>query len=348
MIFMGKMLFNSIVTQNYKSGIMTENESISFKWIRTFAMLSIVLCHLFEGYHDVGFHIFNVGVQVFLVMSGYLYGCKNIIDWHDWAKKRIKKIYFPYVVYLLVVIPLFALFHEDSLNWKSVPVYFANLQGIIFLGSQSGFTKIIGLNHVWFLTAIMFAYFSTPFLQKIKKYSNLTLFGLLAFVACAYLALPSWRYFFALSWIYLYAIGYLFANLGEKWKMFYLVLFVVALMYACIVFPWENVGCFDTKIYRLIHDLEGIFVVLVGVWLLKLKKTLKLPRFVSFLDKYSYPVFLVHYIIMSGPFSMSYITPYVSLNIVIMLLTTILVTYIFVKLLNYLEKLFLALFQKQK
>lgn len=320
---------------------MTENESRSLLWIRTLAMLSIVVCHLFQAYQNVGSHIFNVGVQVFLVMSGYLYGHKNIVDWYDWAKKRIKKVYFPYFVFLIVVIPLFALFHEDAMKWKSVPVYFANLQGFIFLGKKMDFTKIEGLNHIWFITAIMCAYFSTPLLQKIKKYSNFAMPVLLAFVAGAYLVFPSWMYVFGLSWVYLYAVGYLFANLGKKWKLFYFVLCAVALICLFFIFKWEDIDHFYQPIYRLIHDLGGVFIVIAGVGLSKMIKTLKVPKFISFLDKYSYHIFLVHFIILCGPFSMAHCTPYFGLNIILMLLTTVLATYLFTKLVNLVDSLLL-------
>ena len=61
-------------------------ESHGLVIIRVFAMLSIVVCHLFQSYNHGLAGLFNIGVQVFFVLSGYLYGTKMILDWKNWAK----------------------------------------------------------------------------------------------------------------------------------------------------------------------------------------------------------------------------------------------------------------------
>ncbi len=78
----------------------TRQESISLTYIRVLAMFSIILCHLFQTYHLVGWSdIFNMGVQVFFVMSGFLYGHKQIDNWKEWYIKRAKRIYIPYLIF---------------------------------------------------------------------------------------------------------------------------------------------------------------------------------------------------------------------------------------------------------
>ena len=242
---------------------MTESESKSLVWIRTFAMLSIVVCHIFQAYHNKWADVFNMGVQVFLVMSGYLYGYKYITEWHDWVKKRVKKIYLPYIIFLIAVIPLYVLFHNEAMKWKAVPFYFLNLQGFrLLVGGEFG--RIEGLRHVWFITAIMCAYFVTPILQKVKKQSNTALPILLALVAVAYIVFPSLRYVFVFSWVYLYAIGYLFVNLSRKWKLFYLgicLVVLIYLLYLCVNLGWKGYRHPYQYPYRLIHDIVGIISV---------------------------------------------------------------------------------------
>jgi peptidoglycan/LPS O-acetylase OafA/YrhL len=312
---------------------LTENESNSLVWIRTLAMLSIVVTHLFQAYRNIWADVFNTGVQVFLVMSGYLYGYKNITDWRGWVRKRFKKIYLPYLVFLIAVIPLYALFHEEAMKWKVLPLYFCNLQGFRFLRGGT-FARIEGIRHVWFITAIMVAYLSTPFLQRLKKNSKVALPALLMLIAVAYMIAPSLRYVFVLSWVYLYAIGYLFVNLDKKWRLFYIGLFSIALLYLCVIIQWDDFRHAYQPIYRCFHDLVGICVVLVGVWLLSSIKNLRVPKVVSFLDKYSFHIFMVHFIIICGPFSMAHVTPYIGLNVVIMLLATAIATFFFVKLMD--------------
>lgn len=80
---------------------MTYQESISLTYIRVFAMFSIILCHLFQTYHLVGWSdIFNMGVQVFFVMSGFLYGYKQIDNWREWYIKRLKGFISPILFFL--------------------------------------------------------------------------------------------------------------------------------------------------------------------------------------------------------------------------------------------------------
>ncbi len=317
---------------------MTETESKSLVWIRSLAMLSIVVCHLFQAYHNVWADVFNIGVQVFLVMSGYLYGYKVIDNWKDWGKKRIKKVYIPYLVFLILVIPFYALFHEEAMKWKVLPFYFVNLQGFRFLYGGA-FARIEGLRHVWFITAIMCAYMATPFLQRLRKYSAVALPLLIATIAVAYFATPSLRYVFVLSWFYLYAIGYLFVNLENKWRSFYLVLAaIVILILFSSISGNDFLHPYDYR-YRLIHDIVGVFVVIVGVYLLSLIKNLKTPKVIEILDKYSYYIFIVHFIIMCGPFSLSTVTSNTALNVIIMLSASALVTWLFSIIMNRLNSL---------
>ena len=318
---------------------LSDAQSKSLTWIRVMAMLSIVICHLCQAYHSIGADLFNMGVQVFLVMSGYLYGHKSIMDWGTWAKKRVKRVYCPYLLFLVAVIPLYAIFHNEAMNWKALPVYFVNLQGFRLL-PKLGFLRIEGIRHVWFITAIMCAYLTTPVLQNIKKYSKIALPVILFFVAVVYYLTPSYRYVFVLSWVYLYAVGYIFANLNEKWQRFYLLLFLALLVLVIWNIHWEDFRHPWRASYRLIHDFVGVVFVLGGIKVLSSIRGLSVPRGIRFMDKYSFPVFLVHFIIMHGPFSMAFITPYRWLNIIVMLMTTAVATTVFVYIYDTCEHLF--------
>ncbi len=59
----------------------SDEESKAISLVRIMAMFSIVLCHVFQAYNNSLAWRFNVGVQVFLVLSGYLYGHKEISGW---------------------------------------------------------------------------------------------------------------------------------------------------------------------------------------------------------------------------------------------------------------------------
>lgn len=185
----------------------------------------------------------------------------------------------------------------------------------------------------------MCAYLTTPLLQRLRKHANWVLPCLLALILICYVGAPSLKYVFVLSWFYLYAIGYLFVNLSANWKKIYLALFTVGLIVILSKIDVRSFSNSYSTIYRAIHDIVGVFVVVVGVWCLSKIKNIKVPGAITMFDKYSYYIFLVHFTIMHGPFSMAYITPYIGLNILIMLLSTTVATFLFVKILNFVESI---------
>ena len=73
---------------------MERNYKISI--IRILSMISIVLCHIFQAQKMTFAFWLNVGVQVFLFMSGFLYGKKNIENTWSWIKRQFSKILIPY------------------------------------------------------------------------------------------------------------------------------------------------------------------------------------------------------------------------------------------------------------
>ena len=329
---------------------LTIQESHGLVIIRVFAMLSIVVCHLFQSYNLGLAGLFNIGVQVFFVLSGYLYGTKMILDWKNWAKKRIHKIYLPYFVFLILVIPLYAFFHPEVMRWKWLPIYFLNLDGFRFLlGSVGESMTIEGLRHVWFLTAIMVAYFTTPLLQHIRNASKekLTIVLLLVLTIAGYLILPM-HYMFVIAWVYLYSFGYLLASLKDS-KLVIIILFVGAFATAILRYPFHHLSIWN-PVNRIFHDVWGIFLVVfptllcgiksVGYAVNRLFKIKWLSSLVLFFDKYSFYIYIVHFIIICGPFSMAHITSHIGLNVIMMLLTTAAATFLFVNVLKFFEKAF--------
>lgn len=89
--------------------------------IRFVALILIICCHSCEwigytlGQSDKLGEIGNwcaVGVQIFLILSGYLYGAKADLFRHenriDWLIRNFKKISLDYFVYLfLVIFPIY-------------------------------------------------------------------------------------------------------------------------------------------------------------------------------------------------------------------------------------------------
>ena len=106
---------------------LTAQESCAISYIRVLAMCSIVLCHFLQALDSNWAWAFNIGVQ-FLLISGYLYGHKHIEGWIGWFGKRFIRIYVPFVLFFIAVIPVYAV--SEKITAKQIVVYLLDLQGI--------------------------------------------------------------------------------------------------------------------------------------------------------------------------------------------------------------------------
>ncbi|MBR4723604.1 MAG: acyltransferase family protein, partial [Clostridia bacterium] len=78
-----------MIRRDYSLGISREESNI-ISVIRVFAMFLIVLCHISYTYGKFAFigQVFNVGVDVFFIVSGFIYGQKQIECTYKWVKNR--------------------------------------------------------------------------------------------------------------------------------------------------------------------------------------------------------------------------------------------------------------------
>ncbi len=113
--------------------MISENESRAIKYIRVGSMSAIVICHILQSYANRWAFVFNIGVQVFLVLSGYLYGKKIVTNWKKWAVGRVRRVYVPMFLFLIIVLPLYLFFHREIFSWKAYALNYLNLQGIPFV-----------------------------------------------------------------------------------------------------------------------------------------------------------------------------------------------------------------------
>ena len=78
-------------------------------WLRAAGMLMILLCHFTQqsgnSYLVMSSQFFNIGNDIFFIMSGFLFGIqeKTLNSMVQWYKKRIKRIYVPYEMMIIVL-----------------------------------------------------------------------------------------------------------------------------------------------------------------------------------------------------------------------------------------------------
>ena len=192
----------------------------SLTGLRAVAMLTVFCSHLsylaetpYQGFYaliDNG----KFGVNFFLVLSGFVLalGYSDKVNANDFCqdvqfvKKRLKKIYIPYLITLILAIPLYifdAVLIEGALN---VPLMISRL--IINIGMIQSAIPFIkystSINVVsWFISTIYIIYLLTPGILRLnnkasKHYTLLKLvilmFTVLFLYCCFYMAIREIEY----------------------------------------------------------------------------------------------------------------------------------------------------------
>lgn len=155
-----------------RSDILTNSQSIAISVIRVLAMSLIVACHFAQAYGYTIAFLLNVGVQIFFFTSGFLYGKIDVVRPWEFYKKRLLRVYVPYIMVVTVVLLIQGLLGTWTVNMRDVIVYACNLQGFVS-------TSVDGLNHLWFLSVLMICYLLVPWLQRLWRYKPWLLVGMM-------------------------------------------------------------------------------------------------------------------------------------------------------------------------
>lgn len=111
-----------------------------------------------QYYGNEGAWSLNVGVQLFLVIGGFLYGARDITSPIGFYKRQLKKILIPYYLFLIPVTVLYFAFVPERISLYSAVAVF------LCAGTPDR------LEHLWFVGYILFCYLITPLLCELKKY----------------------------------------------------------------------------------------------------------------------------------------------------------------------------------
>lgn len=308
---------------------MKRDASVSI--IRNLSLLAIICCHILQGLNIEAAFWVNLGVQVFLFMSGFLYGQKNIENPLQWYIKQFKKIFIPYILVVSAIILIDSRIFEISYTKTTI---LSNLLGL------QGFRDIIPtISHTWFVSYILIYYFLTPLLQsfKLEKLNN---FQTVIFLIVSFLFLYIFDYFaitaVSSAWVFNYILGYLFAKKyttkDKKQRNFVITFtiltFIVLIPRIIIQYQLFNIHIpsilinKSTYIQHYSHVLLGSWIFII-LYLLLSKYKIKYNRILQFSDKYSYCIYLVHQIFILYHMSILHLTNSLILNILCILILSI-------------------------
>ena len=143
---------------------MIKNKDFNLSFVRLVSFLMIISCHILQGLNNIFAFWLNVGVQIFLFISGYLYGSKKVDDYKSFYLKRLNKILLPCSILVIIITILSKIFLNTSYSGITIV---ANILGF---GGFYGTIKL--LTHTWFVSYILLCYFITPILDKYFNNEN--------------------------------------------------------------------------------------------------------------------------------------------------------------------------------
>ena len=321
-------------------------DSKAISSIRFVALCMIVACHIFQGEDMALAWWFNVGVQIYLFISGFLYGTKKITDANAWIKKRLVRILVPYYLLLAVVIAFYLIFARDLLKMNSVLSNISLLQG---------FTNVFipGIEHLWFISYIILCYLITPVLQEADISNTKNSTGrYLAELMLLLLGLQILKYLNVINLIIpdigAYIIGYYFSRRHFYYNKYeglaksvstgrsvtavftlciLTTILTIYLQYFCKGGPLSLLLSIKWEISAWNHTILGmsLFLALYLLFdrLYRLKSHRILRCIINWSDVYSYTVYLTHQIFILGKYSMLNITGSKAANITLIIICSV-------------------------
>ena len=262
--------------------------------IRIFAFVFIVFLHTLNRQFGVdvwmgGYAIISIGVNLFIMISGYL-----LLDKTEetivFFKKRI-----------LNILPLFLVFNIIYIYFGKIPIM-PVLKG-----------KAITASHFWYIYMILGLYLLTPWLQKVLKYvEKETLFVVFLWFLCNILN-PYLRYFnlaeipfsnFPLTgFIGYYILGYFVKKYDNKVKRtsFILIIVIYALGFLLSFLSTKYVLAVTGKRVSDFFDKNslGTFIMTISFFVFWCKFNFsKRDRIIKIVADSTYFAFLVHLIVL--------------------------------------------------
>lgn len=324
-------------------------KNYEYSFVRFVSMIMIIFCHTFEwigytlGVSEILGIIGNflaVGVQMFFILSGILYGRKKWLfekeTYTEFIFRNYKKILKDYYIYaILVIFPVYFLANSGKTDF---PHMIYNAFKVL---TCSG--VIEGVHHLWFIPYILFCYLITPMLYEIKKQVNtvirriIVLIGVLVTFEIIDIAFDS---YFIATWINCYVVGFWGPDIIEDLTLTSkkMLLGLSAILLIPVTILWCNAryiikplcsGVLTSMVCEYVINFtrafDALFLVVLAVCggSKILGRTQKFISFLECSDRYSYDVFIVHMIYVKGAFSMLNLTSNYLTNIFCVLVMTI-------------------------
>lgn len=320
----------------------TKEKYFNISLLRTMATIIIVVFHiLLKTSPGDGrtYFPFYIGVPVFLFVSGFLYARKPITDIKQFYKNNILKILVPTIVFA-------------ALYFSAVGVYslFTNAPFMDLVRDSTGGGEIIpSTGHLWFIPAIILCYLTLPLLHNMwdKKYSKTTnIFLIISFVLLGVGCIYIWK-----SVILPFVAGFVFYKKKDmliqhkaKSSIILGILFVATSVAYPFAFAIKATEGLSFVLYKLLKEIiVGIMGITISALFLLLTDKIEFSsfaqKFLRSFDQISFPIYFIHHIFAFGAFCLLYITNIAAVNVIIYLSVSIITAYLFMLLMNVINRL---------
>ena len=308
-----------------------KSKDYSISILRLISTILIVSCHFLQYFGNQLAWNLNIGVQIFLIISGFLYGLRyeQISIKKVW--ENFKKIIFDYYIFCILALTLNLIFNFAEFEFTYV------IRLLLIIGT------IPGIEHLWFIPLILFCYLICPFLsfflQEInhKKYK---IIHKVAFIGIFTIINIYMFPYFGIECTLCFVSAFLFANEIKDIKLFFvkyglfLILMTSILHYVLYFTNFFDETLFITSkisfftISNLIRACTALCLFVSFYFFVSFVKFRKNISFLNFTDKYSYSIYLCHQIFILGPLSLLSLTNFKFINILLSAIAITLLTFL--------------------
>ena len=282
------------------------SESCCITTLRSLAMVMIVACHIVLSYGSNYYAVLNMGVQIFFVISAFLYAQKDIDNPPNWLKKRFTKLYPPLFIFYICVFPI-----------------------LYFLGRE----QYQELDHLWFMTTIFICYLITPILQQITKWGYLPILVIAIIMGLNYYVSNG-----KFDWLLLYSFAYLLFRQTKEVSYIVVIALSVGLALVLPFLTWDHIISVDWQ-RLVIYDLTSILLLILSLRLFNHFNWSKASCVIKWISAYSFELYIVHNFFIHGRFCCSHLTSFIPVNVAVIIVISILSAFILKRTSNHMSKL---------
>ena len=306
------------------------DKSIPFAdWLRASATIMILLCHFCQQKESFWFNaaaqVLNIGVPLFFILSGYLFGQKGVHSpYGKWFLRRLQRLWIPYWLFLLVLAIIYLIKGLNILTWDWL---------LLIFGLQGSVVGVWGAEQTWFITVLLICYGVTPWISKVaekidRKHTPYALACLSLFPFLLQMMQPE-AISTLLAPVCLYTVAFFIGNRNVSVNISNLgaciattvVILSFGLRFILRIF-FDGTMFYSRTVASYTHYAAALAIFYLFAWFFAERKP---THMIKFFGRISFEIYLFHYMFTVGPISLFSATPFWIVNCLLVFGVTFLI-----------------------